>query len=104
MRENCIKFLFYEGFTMLDTKKLKNFIYSQPRDLQESNVLEDAIYIFKSSALITESLERGSDVMQMPNGDIIIGEMKLITFYYTWDKAKRKLVRSNNITKKVASK
>ena len=65
---------------MLDTKKLKNLIYSQSKDLEENNVLEEARYICKSGALITESLERGSDIMQMPNGDIIVSEMKAVTF------------------------
>lgn len=65
---------------MLDTKKLKNLIYSQSKDLEENNVLEEARYICKSGALITESLERGSDIMQMPNGDIIVSEMKQLLF------------------------
>lgn len=84
---------------MLDTKKLKNLIYSQSKDLEENNVLEEARYICKSGALITESLERGSDIMQMPNGDIIVSEMKAVTFYYAWDKVKGKLVRLNNTAK-----
>jgi hypothetical protein len=84
---------------MLDTKKLKNLIYSQSKDLEENNVLEEARYICKSGALITESLERGSDIMQMPNGDIIVSEMKAVTFYYAWDKVKGNLVRLNNTAK-----
>jgi hypothetical protein len=31
--------------------------------------------------------------MQMPNGDIIITEVKTFTFQYTWDDKKGKLVR-----------
>lgn len=60
----------------------------------EQNLMSDVKYVCKSCALITESLQKGCDVMQMPNGDIIITELKPVTFYYTWDAKKEALVRS----------
>jgi hypothetical protein len=32
--------------------------------------------------------------MQMPNGDIIVTELKTVIFQYSWDDKKGKLVRS----------
>ncbi len=84
---------------MLDIKNLKIIAESQPKDEEENDVLGDVRYICKSGSLITESLQRGSDVMQLPNGDIIVSEMKPVTFYYAWDKVKGKLIRVNNSAK-----
>lgn len=67
-------------------------VITQPRE--ESSVMSDIRYICKSCSLITESLQKGCDVMQLANGDIIITEMKPITFQYSWDEKKGKLVRS----------
>jgi hypothetical protein len=55
--------------------------------------MSDIRYICKSCSLITESLQKGCDVMQLPNGDIVITEVKTFTFQYTWDEKKGKLVR-----------
>ena len=60
----------------------------------DDSVMSDIRYICKSCSLITESLQKGCDVMQLANGDIIITEMKPITFQYSWDDKKGKLVRS----------
>lgn len=48
-------------------------------------VTDDVRYICKSGALITEALKRGSDVLQLPNGDILITELKTVTWHYKWD-------------------
>lgn len=56
--------------------------------------MSDMRYVCKSCALITESLQKGCDVMQLPNGDIIVTELKAVTFQYSWDAKKAKLVRS----------
>lgn len=61
---------------------------------KESDLMSDVKYVCKSCALITESLQKGCDVMQMPNGDIIITELKAVTFRYTWDEKKSALVRN----------
>lgn len=61
--------------------------------VEDKDIMSDIRYICKSCSLITESLQKGCDVMQMPNGDIIITELKTFTFQYTWDDKKGKLVR-----------
>jgi hypothetical protein len=57
------------------------------------DIVEDPAYICKSCALITEALQRGGDVMQLPNGDVIITELKTVTFHYNWNAAKEKMVK-----------
>lgn len=71
----------------------------------DSDIMSDIRYICKSCSLITEALQKGCDIMQMPNGDIIITEVKTLTFQYTWDEKKGKLVRlqSGGRTKKTKS-
>jgi hypothetical protein len=64
------------------------------QNLAEVDIMSDIRYICKSCSLITESLQKGCDVMQMPNGDIIVTELKPVTFQYTWDDKKGKLMRS----------
>ena len=64
------------------------------KDSAEVDIMSDIRYICKSCSLITESLQKGCDVMQMPNGDIIVTELKPVTFQYTWDNKKGKLIRS----------
>jgi hypothetical protein len=59
-----------------------------------SRVLIDVKYICKSNSLITESLQKGCDITQMPNGDIIVTETKVVNTQYSWDKKKEKMVRT----------
>lgn len=81
---------------MLNTKNLKDIAGLQSENEKQNYVFTDLRYICKSGSLITESLQRGGDVMQLANGDIVVSEMKPVTFYYAWDKAKGRLVRLNN--------
>lgn len=64
---------------------------------QESKILTDLKYICKSANLITESLQRGCDVAQLGNGDIIITEVKTVNTQYTWDETKGRMVRSSQL-------
>jgi hypothetical protein len=81
---------------MLNIKNLQTLIESQPTSEEGiDDVLGDIRYICKSGTLITESLQKGNDVMQLPNGDIIINELKPVTYHYTWDNVKGKLTRVN---------
>jgi hypothetical protein len=78
---------------MLLLKNIESYLASDTVKADEKDVMSDIRYICKSCSLITESLQKGCDVMQMPNGDIIITEVKTFTFQYTWDEKKGKLVR-----------
>ena len=76
-------------------KNIENYLSTDNSDVttDEKDVMSDIRYICKSCSLITESLQKGADVLQMPNGDIIITELRTFTFQYTWDNKKGKLVR-----------
>ena len=65
--------------------KLKD---TDPQEDIDDDILTDPKYIWKLSSLVTDSLQNGCDVMQMPNGDIITTETKTITLQYFWDKQK----------------
>jgi hypothetical protein len=78
----------------MQIKDIKDLNSNTNNDLENDDVISDIRYICKSCSLITESLQKGCDVMQLPNGDIIITEMKPVTFQYSWDAKKGKLVRS----------
>ena len=60
---------------------------------EEANILSNPSYICASSQVITNALKQGSDVMQLPNGEIIITEYKAITVHYHWDIEKKKIIR-----------
>jgi hypothetical protein len=78
---------------MVSLKNLESYVKSQPQEDIEGDILSDVRYICSSCALITEALQKGCDILQMPNGDIIVTELKPVTFQYTWDEKKGKLVR-----------
>lgn len=61
---------------------------------ENEDVLTDIKYICKTSGLITESLQRGCDVAQLPNGDIIVSEVKTVNTQYSWDVEKNRMIRT----------
>jgi hypothetical protein len=82
---------------------LKNIQAYIPSTADKEDVMSDIRYICKSCSLITESLQKGCDVMQLPDGTIVVTELKAVTFQYAWDSKKGKLVRvqAGGRTKKV---
>ena len=79
--------------TML-LKNIESYVAENAaKESEEMDIMSDIRYVCKSCSLITESLQKGCDVMQMPNGDIIVTELKPVTFQYTWDDKKGKLMR-----------
>lgn len=62
-------------------------------DTTEDQILTDVQYICKSTTLITDSLRNGNDIAQLPNGDIMVTEVKVVHMHYTWDKDKCKMIR-----------
>ncbi len=69
---------------------------SQETDKKEYNIFNDIEYICRSTIIIQEALSKGCDVAQMPNGDIIITEVKIINNYYSWNSATKKLMKAGN--------
>jgi Protein of unknown function (DUF2671) len=58
------------------------------------NMMNDPAYLRQSSALINEALQKGFDVLQLANGDIVTTGTKTIVYQYAWDSEKAKLVKT----------
>ena len=74
---------------MSDTLEKNNT--SKEDATNENDVFSDIYYICKSTSLIVESLQKGLDVAQLPNGDVLVTEVKTINTQYSWDKNKQKM-------------
>lgn len=68
---------------------------NEPMEEKEEYIFNDLKYICGSTGLITEALQKGCDVAQLPNGDVIITEVKTISTQYSWDRAKQRMVKIN---------
>lgn len=60
-----------------------------------TKIAKDVNYINRSSNLVKEALQKGSDIMQLANGDLVITEVKTVTYKYSWDATKGRFVRAN---------
>ena len=58
------------------------------------NMMLDARYLRQSSSLIQDALQKGFDVLQLSNGDIVTTGTKTVVYQYTWDLEKGKLVKT----------
>ena len=56
-------------------------------------IFENLNYICESTSLITDALQKGLDVAQMPNGDVIITEVKTINTQYVWNTDRKRMMR-----------
>lgn len=63
-------------------------------DAEISNIMLDPRYLRQSSSLIQEALQKGFDVLQLANGDIVTTGTKTVVYQYSWDTGKGKLVKS----------
>lgn len=59
-----------------------------------ADMMADPNYLRQSSALINDALQKGFDILQLANGDIVMTGVKTVVYQYSWDEAKGKLVRS----------
>lgn len=59
-----------------------------------ADLMSDPAYLRHSSALINEALQKGFDVLQLANGDIVTTGTKTIVNTYSWDAAKGKLAKA----------
>ena len=59
-----------------------------------TNMMLDPRYLRQSSSLIQDSLQKGFDVLQLANGDIVTTGTKTVVYQYTWDSEKGKLIKS----------
>lgn len=64
------------------------------RDSEVANMMLDARYLRQSSSLIQDALQKGFDVLQLANGDIVMTGTKTVVYQYLWDEEKGKLVKA----------
>ena len=77
-----------------------NLIKNLPTNANdEYNVASDINYIRKSANLVNDALQKGSDIMQLANGDIVITEVKTVTYKYLWNKDNNKFERQTTGSK-----
>lgn len=69
---------------------------SKPQETEPdiTNMMMDPRYLRQSSSLIQDALQRGFDVLQLANGDIVTTGTKTVVYQYTWDPEKGKLVKT----------
>ncbi|XVN42292.1 MAG: DUF2671 domain-containing protein [Candidatus Rickettsia vulgarisii] len=56
----------------------------------------DVQYICQATTLITDSIKKGFDIAQLPNGDISVTEIKVINVHYKWNAIRQKFVKVNS--------
>ena len=62
-------------------------------DSNITNMMMDPRYLRQSSALIQEALQKGFDVLQLANGDIVCTGTKTIVHRYGWSEEENALTR-----------
>ena len=85
-----------------DTRLLKKFNLASKTSLKKKaeidspvvNMMTDPAYLRQSSTLINEALQKGFDVLQLANGDVVTTGTKTVVYQYTWDSEKGKLVKT----------
>lgn len=79
---------------MTDTINITdNNINTQNQNNSSEDILTSVEYICKSTKLISDSLRNGCDIAQLPNGDVMVTETKIVHMHYVWNKEKEKMVR-----------
>jgi hypothetical protein len=80
----------------LTSKRMASQITKKPVEAEPeiTNMMLDARYLRQSSSLIQDALQKGFDVLQLANGDIVTTGTKTVVYHYTWDQEKGKLVKS----------
>ena len=59
-----------------------------------TNMMLDPRYLRQSSSLIQDALQKGFDVLQLANGDIITTGTKTVVYQYAWEQEKGKLIKT----------
>lgn len=83
-----------DNYLNTESSYMSDNIHDKTEDSQD--IFDNLKYICESTILITDSLQRGLDVAQMPNGDIVVTEIKTVNIQYVWSNEKQKMVRIGN--------
>lgn len=79
---------------LLSKFNLNSKIADAQDDAAGADMMSDPNYLRQSSALINDALQKGFDILQLANGDIVMTGVKTVVYQYSWDESKSKLVRS----------
>lgn len=69
-----------------------------PDDGNDIEIMKDARYLRQSASLINDALQKGFDVLQLENGDVIMTGTKTVVYQYRWDTEKGKLRKVKSMT------
>jgi|GEM_PF-2111008 len=64
--------------------------------LSRDDLMLDSRYIKSSGKVIKDALQKGFDVLQMENGDIVTTGTKVVVYRYTWSNEQGKLIKTAN--------
>ncbi len=82
---------------LLDKLNLPSRIKDEGDDSKETpditEMMLDPRYLRQSSSLINEALQKGFDVLQLEDGDIVMTGTRTIIYRFQWDAQKGKLVK-----------
>lgn len=70
----------------------------------EHDLTTNPLYIRRMVSLVRDAIQKGSDVLQMVNGNIVITELKVITYQYVWNSEKGKFERAKSGSKSARSR
>ena len=73
--------------------KNQDISLSKESTANSDELFEDLKYICNSSSIIIDALRKGCDVAQLPNGDVVVTEVKVVNTQYSWDQDKARMVR-----------
>jgi len=81
---------------MNSIKEIINIIPdSQEQSVEDEDIMLNPAYLRCSSSIITDALQKGFDVLQLENGDIVTTGTKIIVTQYNWDSSKQKMVKKS---------
>ena len=91
---------------MTQIKELLKNLPSKARAEGNEDPMSDPDYIRKSSKLINDALQKGMDVLQMDNGEIVTTGLKVVVSKYRWDPVTNQMVKVSSRAgrKRVAKK
>ena len=77
---------------------INELLNAMPKDEKDENVnieeiMGDPEYLRSSSEIISDALQKGHDVLQLENGDIVTTGTKVIVTQFHWDVEKQKMVK-----------
>ncbi len=78
----------------LNTKRIAIAAKKSEGEPEITNMMLDPRYLRQSSSLIQDALQKGFDVLQLANGDIVTTGTKTVVYQYAWDEEKGKLIKS----------